>query len=160
MQVRSDGRYDVVCSDGAREIVTATDLHANNLCPNSTNHTPSEIQSIIRNADGTFSVICKNSSHVTVSEAEILGGKVCTGTFPGMLKSGVYSPGSYSTFCDQKITVLDSSHLTLKYLGGCADITHEFECKNGLCGNGQVKILNDHSYVWEPAEGQVFTLIE
>lgn len=77
MQVREDGRYDVICEDGSREIVTDADIRANDACPNSSNNEPTHIVSVQRRADGLFAVICDDLSHLTVTGAELVSGDVC-----------------------------------------------------------------------------------
>lgn len=78
-QQRTDGNFDVLCSDGSFEIVNQQDLNNNNVCPHSGGgQMPNNILSIMKRPDGSFNVICKNLSTAVATADDIVYGRVCS----------------------------------------------------------------------------------
>jgi hypothetical protein len=82
VNLRSDGDYDVTCKDGSAEVITASDLSKNNLCPFLSGvKVDSNILAIYAQNDGTYNVICKDKTvHTQVAEAAVLSGAICVVT--------------------------------------------------------------------------------
>jgi hypothetical protein len=81
MQIRPDGNYDVICTTGARETVTAIDVQIGNVCPNrAATSGNTGIISVQRRPDGQFNVMCKDNSVVVASANDIMNGTVCRQT--------------------------------------------------------------------------------
>lgn len=76
-QQRSDGDYDVICTNGNRETVSATDVRIGNVCPNDTASIPTGVLSLQRRSDGTFDVVCRDLTKVVATSQQILNNEVC-----------------------------------------------------------------------------------
>jgi len=78
LQVREDGRYDVICKDNKKEIATSVQLMLGSICPAGAIKTAAFL-SIQVSQNGMYSVICKDkdSSHHIVTSDDIANGRVC-----------------------------------------------------------------------------------
>jgi hypothetical protein len=107
MQLRADGRYDVICKNGNFELVTETEIRANLVCMSQPNP-KSNILSVQMRTDGSFNVLCRNNSIEVATADQIRDFQVCNGSTPppppplqkSPLESGMYTSGS----CDFKVT--------------------------------------------------------
>jgi hypothetical protein len=82
LQVRQDGKYDIICTDRKREVVTQVQLILGAVCPAHDVSAPTII-SLQRLQDGRFSVICNNLKRQVATSEEISTGKVCKNDFAG-----------------------------------------------------------------------------
>jgi hypothetical protein len=82
LQVRQDGKYDIICTDRKREIVTQPQLILGAVCPARDISAPTFL-SLQRLQDGRFSVICNNLSRQIATADEISSGKVCKSSNAG-----------------------------------------------------------------------------
>lgn len=78
LQVRQDGKYDIICTNRKREVVSQVQLILGAVCPARDVSAPT-IVSLQRLQDGRFSVICNNLSRQVATAEEISNGKVCKG---------------------------------------------------------------------------------
>jgi hypothetical protein len=78
LQVRDDGRYDVICKNGGKEVANSVQLMLGSICPAGAIKTASFL-SIQVTQDGKYSVIChdKDQSHHVVTSDDIANGRVC-----------------------------------------------------------------------------------
>lgn len=160
MQLRTDGGYDVLCTDKAREIVSVQDIFSNNACPRKTSELG--ILSMSQTPEGHFAVICKDQSHVTAEPADIVAGKVCTEKKSGHIINGIYHPKS-ERMCDQSLVATYDKDLlqkiTLGFLAPCntddgivVDCHDSNNCKGTHSGTGQiieVTVLDEQHFHWK-----------
>jgi hypothetical protein len=66
---RADGKYDVVCKNGTREIATAEQIQKNDVC---VRPVVSNIEAVFNRPQGDFFVLCKNYSWETGTADNIL----------------------------------------------------------------------------------------
>jgi len=78
MQIRDDGSYDVICTDGSREIASPLDIRIGNICPNRPIVANANIISLQKRQDGQFNILCRDGSSVTASADDIVAGKPCS----------------------------------------------------------------------------------
>lgn len=82
MNGRDDGKYDIFCTNGNREIVTDLDIRLNNVCPNLKSSKPTNILSLQKRSDGKFDIVCRDLRKLIATETELLKGDVCGATPP------------------------------------------------------------------------------
>jgi hypothetical protein len=106
MHARDDGKYDIFCTNGTREMVTDLDLRLNNVCPNLKSSKPTNILSLQKRADGDFDVVCRSLKKLVATEAQIIEGSVCGNNPPRViLEDGIYKViEGYQSYYDQTIT--------------------------------------------------------
>jgi len=78
MELRSDGRYDVVCREGTEEIVTIEQVKRNEVCGSE----PSEMVAVFAREEGDFYVLCSNQNWEIATDEDIQSGNVCNGAAP------------------------------------------------------------------------------
>src|SRR5438270_73762 len=76
---RADGTFDVTCTSGVREITTAAQIQAGQIC-NVVPSKPLDIQSMQFRADGSYDVLCLNGIHAIATSEQIRSGAVCSGS--------------------------------------------------------------------------------
>jgi hypothetical protein len=95
MSGRDDGKYDVFCKNGNRELITDLDLRLNNVCPNLRESKRTNILSLQRREDGKFDVVCRDLRKLVSEESEIKMGTACDPRVPRIsLEDGYYKPTS------------------------------------------------------------------
>ncbi len=156
MHGRDDGRYDVFCVNGNREIVTDLDLHLNNVCPNETSSAPTNILSLQRRSDGQYDVVCRDLKKLVATEAEVLNGGVCNPSVPSViLQSGNFHPISGHTSYYPQIAkaVMDGSklkeiQLSVKESGwSCQFACTGVSCKGkDSCSGYSLEVLSPTQY--------------
>lgn len=105
MNGRDDGKYDVFCKNGNRELVTDLDLRLNNVCPNLRESKRTNILSLQRREDGMFDVVCRDLKKYIAAEAEIMMGTVCDTKPRITLENGLYKVTSgHMSYYPQNIT--------------------------------------------------------
>ncbi len=154
MQANANGTYDVVCTNGNRETVTALDLELNNVCPNRTSTMSTGILSIQRISDNKFSVVCKDFTRMEATSEEIISGKLCP-LPPVKLEDGMYKVTEGYGFCPQKIeakhegSALKEVKVTIQ--SPCSGGSFTMKCKDATCEgtydyNFVLEVLSDTSY--------------
>ncbi len=137
MNGRDDGKYDVYCTNGNREVVTDLDLRLNNVCPNLKSSKPTGILSLQKRADGQFDVVCRDFKKIVATEAQVMEGNLCAPAAPKiLLEEGIYKVISgYNNYYNQQIkpiiegTVMTGVDLNVKETNWSC----RFECKEALC---------------------------
>jgi hypothetical protein len=133
MQQNPDGTYDVICTNGNREVVSDLDLELGNVCPNKKSTQPTYILSLQKRADGSFDVVCRDLKRLVATEKEIFSGKVCAPLL--VIEDGNYEDSS-GYYCPQKLNAqMTGSSLTAVIItlgGGCSG-TIDMSCANNLC---------------------------
>ncbi len=114
-QLRSDGKYDVICTNGAYQIATKEDIQSNKVCGGGTNG-PFNILSVQKRPDGRFNVLCYDLTSQIATADDIRLGRACAGTAPVVL-GNAQPPSGYQYFQEgwlagYKIRVPEVSTLT------------------------------------------------
>ncbi len=144
-QQRDDGKYDVVCKSGEREVATDLDLQLNNVCPHKSTGKPSNILSVQKRDDGQFDVVCTDQSKKVATAQQIIDGSVCVSNPPtppkSVIEAGYYEAVSgYTSWCPQQVTPKMTGDtltgLSIQHVGGCS-VTSEYTCSGNVC-NGSV----------------------
>lgn len=139
-QLRSDGKYDVICANGNYEIVSKEDILANRVCGGSA-PTQFKILSVQKRPDGKFNVLCSDLTSMIATADEIRTGKACSGTLASQLGNPDEPTGKQGFFAGWlagfKIKVAKKetiSHLGV-YLSGTIPVRMSlgiYKEKNGL----------------------------
>ena len=110
IQLRSDGKYDVICKNGAFETVTVENIRANNICSKNVNP-QSNILSVQMRDDGKFNVICKGNKTAVASDEDIILNRVCKdpAVIPG---TKILESGTFKGDCTYTITTAAINNLT------------------------------------------------
>lgn len=75
---RPDGRYDVTCKDGSKEVASMEQIRLGVVCGGGAVQHP-EIEAIFAKSGGEFYVLCKSGNWETKTAADIEQGNVCSG---------------------------------------------------------------------------------
>lgn len=167
MHGRDDGRYDVFCVNGNREVVTDLDIRLNNVCPNLKESKPTGILSLQKRSDGDYDVVCRNLRKLVATEEEILEGTVCAPATPKYyLETGVYKAvEGYMSYYDQDASSqlegdrLISVSLKARSSGWtCVLDCQENRCRgrssmNAECGRSVLEVLEPTKYKFNTGAG-------
>ncbi|MEY4630815.1 MAG: hypothetical protein RIQ81_935, partial [Pseudomonadota bacterium] len=90
---RDDGKFDVTCKDGTKEVVTGSQLKNGDVCGGSDAPVPGNgVHAFFAKGGGSFYVLCDDKSWELGTAGQIQNGSVC-GTDPGPNKR-VFSDGT------------------------------------------------------------------
>ena len=97
LQVRADGKFDVICSGGTFEIAAVEDIAANRVCGVGPAPMPlTGMRSAIRKNEGTFEILCSDGSVETHATSSLVAGMPCFSVGKTVLGGGV-SGGATAT---------------------------------------------------------------
>lgn len=82
IQQQVDGTYNVYCVNGTQEVVTASDLAIENVCPYVKPGVPACIKSIIKLPGDVFEAICQDGTYARGSAEDVKQGRVCPCPIP------------------------------------------------------------------------------
>ncbi len=91
-QFRSDGKYDVICTNGAYQIATKEDIQSNNVCGGGAVG-PFKILSVQKRPDGKFNVLCADLTSQIATADDIRLGRACSGGAPTLLGNSTIPEG-------------------------------------------------------------------
>lgn len=96
-QESSSGYYDVICTNGNRESVSASDIRYGDICPNSRSSQQTNMQSVQKRGGGLYDVVCRDNSKTIASSQQMFNNEVCNQPQSSIvIEDGVYSsPGRY-----------------------------------------------------------------
>jgi len=78
LQVRADGKFDLICNNGAFETASVEDISNNVVCGGANTPLPLKgLRSAIRNQEMNFDALCSNGQRQTISAADLSSGHAC-----------------------------------------------------------------------------------
>ncbi len=95
MTLRADGKYDVVCENGTKEVVTARQISDDEVCGGAAPVPGPEVSAVYSRPEGGFFVLCKNKTWEIATAQMIQHGKVC-GLVDDWFNFVSVKPGSFA----------------------------------------------------------------
>lgn len=134
-QENADGTYDLVCTNGNRETVSAVDLRLGNVCPNDKNSRATGVLSLQKRSDGDFDVTCRDLSKIVATTEQILRNEVCANQEPEPQPEIVIEDGVYSSRGASSCTIrgIYTGGLLTGLHASFPGTTSDMTCSNLVC---------------------------